>query len=176
MTLCLYPTLDVTRVQTEATCECVGGTNARCMRCYQFLFWERWSPPCFMKHLQHLHCAPLSQPWWDGAPSGFPDMCLSTAYLAAHNCLQWGERNVRHVSLRNRVFIWKKKNHSTANGNVNLSALFLKINIYKEFPIWEEPKRPKIFLSMKSLTAGLSGKMLSSSAKRGENIPARFKD
>lgn len=107
---------------------------------------------------------------------GFQTCVISTAYLAARNCLQWGERNVRHVSLRNRVFIWKKKNHSIANGNVNLSALFLKINIYKEFPIWEEPKRPKIFLSMKSLTAGLSGKMLSSSAKGGENIPARFKD
>lgn len=31
----------------------------------------------------------------------------------------------------------------------------------------------EIFISMKSLTAGLSGKMLSSSAKGGENVLAR---
>lgn len=66
---------------------------------------------------------------------GFQTCVISTAYLVAHNCLKWGDGNVRHVSLRRRVFIFqkKKKNHSTANGNVNLPALFLKINKYKEF-------------------------------------------
>lgn len=44
---------------------------------------------------------------------GFQTCVISTAYLVAHNCLKWGDGNVRHVSLRRRVFIFQKKKKIT---------------------------------------------------------------
>lgn len=66
---------------------------------------------------------------------GFQTCVISTAYLVARNCLKWEDGNVGHVSLTRKTVFIKKKYHSTANGNVNLPALFLKINKYKEFPV-----------------------------------------
>lgn len=70
------------------------------IRSHRFPFLGPCNLPSSISHIQHLHCIPLNSQPWTALLLGFQTCVISTAYLVAHNCLKWGDRNVRHVSLR----------------------------------------------------------------------------
>jgi hypothetical protein len=120
------------------------------------------SLPSSFNHIQHLHCVlPNQQPLL----LGFQTCVISTEYLVAHN--YWsGKTGMLGMSHRKGEFLFCKKWLNWSWKRLHPS-LFLKINKYKEFPHARGTQGLRLFVSMKSLTAGLSGKTLSSPAKSG---------
>lgn len=103
MILCLHPAIDVISPQTQGLPWSTWDSNAEGDTDVDFenlgvCLPQLTSYNTFIVYLGASSLETVLLP-------GFQTCVISTAYLVGHNCLKWGDGNVRHVSLRRRVFI-----------------------------------------------------------------------
>lgn len=93
-------TIGVTRAQKIRIFEAFQGPMPDASGVTGFILFQIWESA----FLSYPHTTPsLCTPDQQSLFLGSQTCVISTEYLVAHNCLQWGDRNVRHVSSRSRT-------------------------------------------------------------------------